>query len=546
MLLVQYLRTGLELWPDIVCQTYLGWRVAEGDGLYTRLWDSHPPVAVLYSALFHLVLKPSELTAKWIVWSTALLFGVSQSFVARVAGVNSRVYLGAIGLVTAALSAGTFANARSEDFVIFFGAVAIFASWHARESTAAQWPALAGAAMVFAVFSKPAAIASGVVSIGLLLTSQRRGRQLAWYFAGAAVPLAGFVAWFLVERRYLSAWDDIVVYGRVYFRPLTLDVAKQGARQIFDDIGRAHALLALLCIALARFSNTRLRLSIADALLFSWPVLEGAMAIAQTTHFPYVFFPVHASLIGIAVFYVSQSMKHDEAESMVMPPMALAACAAILAAIWFRSMSLPFIHAAALGGLAGLSLATASSGRVLSRAVLAMYCLLGASLGAATQGALKRDRLFNGYVAKTAEFSALLASHRAEITDEILWFDVAPTIGYLGAFRQAVPEYLLNPLLYGQYATNERWTRVDDALDRVNVVLSFEEWLPLSPQPQLAGLPAYVTAMEKLHREFDDLGEADVLPYGRSSIRVLVRKHSAPGLRKTLEAAYGLHAQEVH
>lgn len=547
-LLIQYLRTGVEWWPDVVCQTYLGWRLTEGDSLYTTVWDSHPPVAVLYSALFHLVLSPSESTAKWIVWSTALLFGGAQTFVAWVSGVRSRTYFGTIGLVTAAVSASTFANARSEDFVMLFGTISVFSSWRARESAGGKWAALSGAVMVFAAFSKPAAVAAGVVSMGLLMMSPRRSRQLVWWFGGAAVALLGFVVWFLVDQRYLAAWDDVVVYGRAYFRPMTFEVAKEGVRRLVDALGRAHLLLAVVCVAIARLSMARTRLGFNDALLFSWPVFEGAMAVAQTTHFPYVFFPVHASLIGISVFYVSQSLKqHNEVQSTVTPPMAIAFCAAMLAAIWFRSISLPLIHAMSLGGLAGLALAAALSRRgELPGALLAMWCLLGMLLGAATQGALNRDKWYKGYAAKTTEFAAHLAANRVELGDEILWFDVAPTFGYLGAFKQAVPEYLLNPLFYPRYATNERWTRVDDALGHVNLVLSFEEWRPLAPHEELMALPAYVRAMEKLHGEFDDLGEVDVLPYGRSSIRVLVRKNTAANLRKMLDTAYGLHAAEVH
>ena len=58
MMVAQRNQIGFDFWPDIVCQLFVGWRIAEGDALYTQIWESHPPAAVLMAAVPHLFAEP--------------------------------------------------------------------------------------------------------------------------------------------------------------------------------------------------------------------------------------------------------------------------------------------------------------------------------------------------------------------------------------------------------------------------------------------------------------------------------------------------------
>lgn len=549
VLLIRFWNNDLDLWPDVVCQTYVGWRLAMGDSLYLGVWDSHPPVAVLYSALLHLFLEPSVSTAKFLVLSNALLYGMVLAFGAWVAGMRSKAGILAVGLVMAALYAQTMANARSEDYVMIFGSLSVFAALRYQTVTSEiRWAFFSGLALCLALFAKPAAIAAGLIAGLLVLSSGHPLRGLAGFGAGGLTVAVPFAIFFLYHGRYAAAYDQIVAYGGTYFRPLTPTVLWEGLGKLLSERFVANLLIMLAClvlpIAYGKLSARGL-LSRRYILLLGWPCLESVMALAQTTYFPYVFFPVNASLIAVAVFF--SSLPTADTSSMrgsTQRDGFLAACLALLgfmiAALAYHGSfdvkSFILISSAAVLGIGTVAfLIRPLMHQDRSAWVsLSLALVLVPSLLLGFRGSTLRKQYFSNYTTNFVSLAQLFSDSRSEIGEKMLWFDVAPTIGYLSRTPQAVPEYVSPPLFYDGYANEEKWSRVATAVPSVDVVLIWKEWLnPLAPEFDLMRYPSY----EKVRRELDTSFEVvrEVSPVaGRGPLMILVRKDRAPELRKKI------------
>lgn len=553
VLLARFWANDLDLWPDVVCQAYVGWRLAMGDALYLTIWDSHPPVAVLYSAVLHLVAAPSVATAKVLVISTAILYGIVQGFGAMTAGATHRPTALVIGLVFAGLYVQSMAGARSEDFVIIFGALSVYSGlrYHLNGNRL-RWALLAGASLSIALFSKPAAIAAGTVAALLILTTNRRLAGLAGFFLGGACITAPFAVYFLTDARYLAAYDQVVRYGAIYFRPITTEVMQDGFAKLATPSIVAPAMI-VVAVMLACWFHDRLTirslLRPPGLIMLSWPILEAAMALAQTTYFPYVFYPINTSLLAVAIYFACRAMPIQPASNRPGIDTAIGAGVAglgfVVAAASYYSKFEP--NSVTLIAIAGLMAVTAfmlagrslySSGQHFGFVPFVLALLLIPLVLLGSKAASFRKQHFSNYTAEFVTLSDLLSSSRAEVGNRMLWFDVAPTIGYLAQIPQAIPEYVSPPLFYDGYANEARWARVAGAMTDTDVVLVWKEWLnPLAPEFDLMRYPSYKEVRQELDYSFDIVKQIHVIQ-GRPPLLLLIRKGKAPSLRRNLDKTY--------
>lgn len=499
-------RLGFDFWPDIVCQLFVGWRIAEGDALYTQIWESHPPAAVLLAAVPHLVLEPSYGVA--VGFLVALALAVFASNLAFLRGVVRSPWF--ISVCVALLGAAFFyrylIGARSEDVMVVFGTAALAAAvYSARSGSSVALPMLAGAIAGFGLLSKPGAIAAGAVAfLVVALCTGRRWRACASFLLGGALPIVAVLLW-LGKDGLAGAYKNVVIYGQSYFRPFD----EATLRLFMDRIlsGSLPVLLAgyaLAVVGLSPWLFSRLRqtfpalrpwqVGVLFGLLFVlWPLLELAVILPQTTLFAYVFFPFSHSLFLVSL--VSVSLAPDV--------MASASRQRLFA-------PLAVIYLASLGGL----LAVASIGNGQWQGILVAFHA--------------RD-LVRGSIQRNKQTAALLdaAEHvraeRARIGGEVLWFDAAPGIAYFTGARNVIPEYISHPLFLAGFASEEAWQRVQRALDRedVSIVLVWPEWYNvLSPKGTSAETLAAGSA-KRLAERYRKVQEFDVYP-GRQPVQMLV------------------------
>jgi hypothetical protein len=549
VLLVRFWNNDLDLWPDVVCQTYVGWRLAMGDSLYLGIWDSHPPVAVIYSGLLHLFLEPSVSTAKLLVLSNAFLYGMVLAYGAWVAGLRSWAGIFAACLVTAALYAQSMANARSEDYVMIFGSLSVFSAlrYHSVASET-RWAYFSGLALCLALFAKPAALAAGIIAGLLILLSARPIRGLAGFMAGGLTVAIPFAVFFLYNDRYAAAYDQVVAYGAIYFRPLTPAVLWEGLGKLLSERFIANLLILLASLALpVAYGKLPFRelLSRRYILLLAWPCLEAVMALAQTTYFPYVFFPVNASLLAVAVFL--SSLSTAKASSIQGSGQGDGFLAASLALLGFTVAALAYhgsfevksptliSSAAILGiGVVAFLLRPLIHQDRSAWVTLSLALVLVPSLLLGFRSSTLRKQYFSNYTPNFVSIARLFADARLEIGGKMLWFDVAPTIGYLSRIPQVIPEYVSPPLFYDGYADEEKWSRVATAIPSVDVVLIWKEWLnPLAPEFDLTRYPSYGVVRRELDTSFDMVREVTPVA-GRGPLMILVRKGKAPELRRKI------------
>ena len=499
-LLSRYLHTPLDLWPDLVCHSYLGWRVAAGDSLYIDLWDSHPPVAVLYSALIHLLAPPSMTTAYASALLLALMFGTAQGMMLHARGLRDARWIVPIAVLLAGAYSALFANARSEDMLMVLGTASVACAYAHSRNRGTRWAIAAGLLAALALFAKPAAIAPALVAFALVLHG-RRGRGIAGFCAAGAVVGLAFLAYFLDDDRYVMFIDGVVRYGRAYFRPITPEIVGEGLWAslaspkpflVTTPFFIALFLVAAVC-ALPWLRRDRVRI----ALLAAWPVLELLMALLQTTYYHYVFYPFQASLLTVA-FAMTVSPLVPVSAGGTQPP---------------RSSRM---HTSLM--LAG---------------VLAM-CV--GTFALASQAASARADYFADRNVALIEFSGVLKRHRATYSGEMLWLDAAPAFGYLAGVRQVIPEYLGSPLFNANYADNRRWARAGNGLDRIKLLIVWNEWFDLDRQgSDIAAYPAYAAFRHEVHASFDDIGDFGLYKR-RGPVTVYVRKGDLPEIRRDLSS----------
>lgn len=493
-LLRRHLWTPVELWPDVVCQAYVGWRVAAGESLYLSIWESHPPLAVLYSALLHLVAPPTIQTAHALVLSMAILYGTAVAIVLRARGAGSALPVLAIATLAAGAYSSLIANARSEDFVIVLGTAAIGCAYRYFDRGVLRWALAAGALAALAMFAKPAAVVAACIA-GLLVLLRRPFPRGMAAFAGTGLAVAAlFAMFFLSDNRYVAFMDQVVRYGRAYFRPLTAQVLAEGLGKAFAQptIYLLATLAGTVLFALRRPRSGWTGVVV----LAAWPVLELSLALLQTTYFPYVFFPLHASLMTLICIAAASCLPRQAGDDA--PPLA---------------------RVGALRAIAALAVAT-----------MGLY-LVG------HRSAEFRAMANRTHNTQLEAFASVLKEHRASYGGRMLWLDAGPGIGYLAGARQVIPEYVSPPLFNPAYTDETRWQRARKGLAQADLLTIWTEWYELDRNwGALEAFPSFTGFRSDVHRSFDKVGRFAVYE-GRGPVSVYIRKGRLPALRAALSDA---------
>ncbi len=493
-LLRRHLWTPVELWPDVVCQAYVGWRIAAGESLYLSVWESHPPLAVLYSSLPFLVAAPSIQVAHALVFSLAILFGVAQATMLYARGVRSLPAIAAIATLAAGAYSSLFANARSEDFVIILGTGAIASALRYCNGGRLAWAAVAGVLAALAIFAKPAAIVAAMIAGALVMLRNPLSRGTLTFLASGAAVGAAFAIYFLVGDRYVEFVDQVVRYGRAYFRPLSAQVLNEGLSKAFQ--APTTWLLAIFagCAILAtrRPGDGWAK----PVVLAAWPAFELVLALLQTTYFPYVFFPFQASLLSLTIVVVATHL---------------------------------------VGGAA-----TVPAFPATLRLTRALSCIVLLAIGAyalAHKAAEHRVAANAEHNTQLIAFAGLLRQHNASFDGKMLWLDAGPGIGYLAAARQVIPEYVSPPLFNPGYTSEARWSRARRGLAEVDLLTVWTEWFDLDRNAgPLEAFPSYRGFREDVNQSFENVGQF-VVYRNRGPVAVYIRKGKLPALRGELKAA---------
>lgn len=492
-LLWRHARTPLELWPDIVCQAYLGWRVATGESLYVDLWDSHPPLAVFYAAIFHLAAPPAMATAHAMVLGTAILYGSALALLTYAGGVRNYLIIIGLSSLGAGVFSSLFANARSEDLVIILGTTGIACALRFSSGGRLRWSLASGVAVALALLAKPAAVAAGIIAFALHLLDPRWKHGVAAFLAGGIAVGTLALLYFLEDHRYLFFLNQAVDYGSIYFRPLSPPVLAEGLQNAIAFPTKWGLLLLSLVLGLGLpwFLHGGIRL----ALLMAWPTLELGMSLLQTTYFPYVFFPFQASLLTLTI---------------------------VFAAIPISSRPLNAAE-------------TTYAIRLHCALAVAVVLTIGSGIYVlGDRAATARALAFASRNDPLEAFAGTLASHRASFNGEMLWLDAGPGIGYLAGAHQAIPEYVAPPLFNTAYADEQRWVRARQALSQVKLLTAWKEWYdPVEPASDIWTFPSYRAFRSELLHQFDKVGEFEVYA-GRGPVVVYIRKGELVALRNEL------------
>lgn len=520
MMVAQRNQIGFDFWPDIVCQLFVGWRIAEGDALYTQIWESHPPAAVLMAAVPHLFAEPGYGVAVGYLVALALAVFASNLAFLRAFLRASWLVGGCLALVGAAYFYRYLIGARSEDVMIVCGTAALaIAAFGIRSGSSIVLPMLAGTVSGFGLLSKPGAVAAAAACFLIVVAgSQRRWSSTLSFAAGVALPMLAVLLW-LGESGLEGAYRNVVVYGQAYFQPFN-----EGASSLSFDRFPSGGLPWLVAswgvslVALGPWILARLRKtfpSLRDwqvralflVLFVVWPVLEAAVILPQTSFFAYVFFPLAHSLLLLTI--VAVCVASEQVASAVRErKVATAVLSSTLLAV--------------LGGIVAFVSVVDGRWQWLSSAI-------------------QPGRVVPGPVRQSPQTTAVLdAAQRVRAEQErlggnVLWFDVAPAIAYFARARNVIPEYISHPLFLRGFASEEAWHRVQVALDQedTSVVLVWAEWYNV-PQPK--GTSAETLAMESaniLADRYRKVGEFHVYP-GRQPVQMFVSSkwlRSAPDAR---------------
>ncbi len=212
------LAPGLSLGPSLDASVFstVGWRITEGDALYSDIWDHKPPGVYLPYIAARLI-APDPRVAWVIVW----LVSVSAVVIAAVA---IRRILGSVatGGASAWAAAGLTALTASayllslgggmgETFALAPAALAMLAAVRGR------WMTSGGSAGVAVIISLQAAPAiPALVALGILRGGSGWLRRLLQAAAGGGLVLVLSVGWLAWNGGLGSALDAIVTYGSAY------------------------------------------------------------------------------------------------------------------------------------------------------------------------------------------------------------------------------------------------------------------------------------------------------------------------------------------
>jgi hypothetical protein len=508
MMVAQRNQIGFDFWPDIVCQLFVGWRIAEGDALYTQIWESHPPAAVLMAAVPHLFADPGYGVA--VGYLVALALAVFASNLAFLRAFLRAPWLlgGCLALAGAAYFYRYLIGARSEDVMIVCGTAALaIAAFGIRAGSSIALPMLAGAVSGFGLLSKPGAVAAAAACfLIVVIGSPRRWTSVLSFAAGAALPMLAVALW-LGESGLAGAYRNVVEYGRAYFQQfdevapsLSFDLLPAGGLPLLvasygvSLVALGPWILARLRLTFPSLGNWQVR-TLFLVLFVAWPVLEAAVILPQTSFFAYIFFPLAHSLLlltSVAVCVASGQLG---------------------SAVRKRAVAKAVFASMLLAGLLGIvAFVSVADGR-----------------WEWLSSAFRPGKVVPGPLRQSPQTTAVLdAAQRVRAEQErlgggVLWFDVAPAIAYFARARNVIPEYISHPLFLRGFASEEAWQRVQVALDRedVNIVLVWAEWYNVV-QPK--GTTAETLAEQSakiLADRFRKVGEFDVYA-GRQPVQMFV------------------------
>jgi hypothetical protein len=508
MMVAQRNQIGFDFWPDIVCQLFVGWRIAEGDALYTQIWESHPPAAVLMAAVPHLFAEPGYGVAVGYLVALALAVFASNLAFLRAFLRASWLVGGCLALVGAAYFYRYLIGARSEDVMIVCGTAALaIAAFGVRSGSSTVLPMLAGAVSGFGLLSKPGAVAAATACFLIIVVgSQRRWWSIPSFVAGVALPMLAVLLW-LGESGLAGAYQNVVVYGRAYFQPFNEDASLR----FFDRVpsGGLPLLVAsygVSLVALGPWILARLRQTFPSqrnwqvralflVLFVVWPVLEAAAILPQTSFFAYVFFPLAHVLLLLTIVAVCVASEQ------------------VASAVRERKVATAVLSSTLLAALGGIvAVVSVADGR---------WQWLSS--------VIQPGNVVPGPVRPSAQTTAVLDAAqrvRAEqqrLGGDVLWFDVAPAIAYFARARNVIPEYISHPLFLRGFASEEAWNRVQVALDQgdISIVLVWAEWYNV-PQPKDTSAETLAAESAKiLANRYRKVGEFYVYP-GRQPVQMFV------------------------
>lgn len=526
----RFVNTPAMMWPDSCCQAYYGWRVAQGDILYRDLWEPHPPGAIVFSSLFHLALPNSDLTLKLLLLLVASAIGGLVADAARRfarVGWPEAVLAG----VLMTLVQYTAILALRPEATLALGSLGAvhFALRAVRAAHPSRCLVLAGLCAGTALVSKPGAAAAWVVA--LLVASYGAGSlrpaRGATFAAASAVLPALWLLWLIATGSLPAAWDNIVIYGRAYFPPVTEQTIRKAAEV---GLGSPRGLLLLTLFGLAVASARVWWPALADnmlgrpcRLLFTflfviWPVLEALVTIPQSTVFPYIFDNLHTCLAYLVL--LSGMALAGEAGEVPMP------AAARIASIGGAVLTVRMTGAASEAGVAvvlGAVAALLAAVRSLSARDLTLLGL-SASL-------LAFPRAFEGRVLpRPAEWTSFrwwtspeerfardkLARLKERAGGKLLAFTACPSHAYYAEWELALRYHVVFPIYTpAGYGSSARWREVIQVIDRpdTHIMLDWPQWYDVTRDDAVMRahmVPEYFEALEHLRQKFRLVKTVDV------------------------------------
>lgn len=529
-LIHRFVNTPAMMWPDSCCQAYYGWRVAQGDILYRDLWEPHPPGAIVFSSLFHLVLSNSDLTLKLLLLLLATAMGGLTADAARRfarAGWPEAVLAGV--LMTLVQYAAILALRPEATMALGSLGAVHFALRAVRAANPSRCLVLAGLCAGAALVSKPGAAAAWVVA--LLVASygadSPRPARGAMFAAASAVLPALWLLWLLATGSLPAAWDNIVVYGRTYFPPVTEETIRKAAA---IGLGSPRGLLLLtlfgLALASARawwpaLSGNMLgrRCRLLFALLFVvWPLLEALVTIPQSTAFPYIFDNLHTCLAYLVL--LSGMALAREAGDAPLP------VAARIAAIGGAVLAVRMTGAGSEAGVAAILGAVAALLAVVRPLSARDLALLGLSASL-----LAFPRAFEGRVMpRPAEWASFrwwtspeeqfardkLARLKERAGGKLLAFTACPSHAYYAEWELALRYHVVFPIYTPvEYGASARWREVIQVIDRpdTHIMLDWPQWYDVTRDDAATRahmVPEYFEALEHIRRKFRLVKTVDV------------------------------------